>query len=321
MGAGILIDYNDGRPIMEITAGLRAPSYVTSFSGWGTGANTFTVNTPLSPGSDLVVIPTVPVNVEMFVVNQTTLVAAIAMTGVTRNGDSGFTINGVTHPGRYPRFPQWAGVVMELLPAGSYNAGLLVSDSTDFTAISNVAQLMTCAWVGTITVNKDAGLPVSGIPFARWDNPNVSVSFDGGSIVVRDITYDGMDDVAGSVTIDLVIFNNTPPVGGDGITMTNNQGQVTFSTLKKPFVLQGNVAINGGWQNIGGGYIALCATGANSRLISGYNNVRRKGIVMAGGSVRSERNQVVGNYHQSSSGNFSFDIDVPLPLPIVPNFY
>ncbi|MEG2398639.1 MAG: DUF6453 family protein [Hafnia sp.] len=33
MPEGILIDYNDGRPVMAITAGLRAPSYCGATSG------------------------------------------------------------------------------------------------------------------------------------------------------------------------------------------------------------------------------------------------------------------------------------------------
>ncbi|HGY3866204.1 TPA: DUF6453 family protein, partial [Citrobacter freundii] len=131
----------------------------------------------------------------------------------------------------------------ELLPAATYNEGLLVSNSTDFTAISNQAALMTCAYSGRITVNGSAPLPVSGIPFGKWDNPNVSVGFDGGNIIVRDISYTGRDDVAGTATIDLVIFNQTAPVGGDGITMTNAAGQVTFSTLKRPFVYDRQIQI------------------------------------------------------------------------------
>ncbi|MGS3345402.1 DUF6453 family protein, partial [Citrobacter amalonaticus] len=119
----------------------------------------------------------------------------------------------------------WRGTVLEILPAGTYNTGLLVADSTDFTAISNNAKLMTCAWVGQWVVNGSRALPVSGIPFARWDNGGVSVGFDGSNIIVRDTNYTGSDDVTGSVTLDLVIFNNTAPVGGDGITMTNSAGQ------------------------------------------------------------------------------------------------
>ncbi|WP_239692870.1 DUF6453 family protein, partial [Citrobacter sp. 50677481] len=95
----------------------------------------------------------------------------------------------------------------EILPATTYNEGLLVSNSTDFTAISNQAKLMTCAYVGTVTVNGSMALPVTGIPFGKWNNNNVSVGFDGTNIIVRDISYSGRDDVSASVTMDLVIFN------------------------------------------------------------------------------------------------------------------
>lgn len=47
MPEGILIDYNDGRPVMAITAGLRAPSFCTSFSGWSSQFMQYPVNTPL----------------------------------------------------------------------------------------------------------------------------------------------------------------------------------------------------------------------------------------------------------------------------------
>ncbi|WP_410962803.1 DUF6453 family protein, partial [Salmonella sp. SAL4446] len=84
----------------------------------------------------------------------------------------GVTVNG-TNRGNYQRIPNWAGTVCEILPAATYNEGLLVSNSTDFTAISNQARLMTCAYVGTVTVNGSMALPVSGIPFGKWDNNNV----------------------------------------------------------------------------------------------------------------------------------------------------
>ncbi|EIT5254600.1 hypothetical protein L2I83_003808, partial [Salmonella enterica subsp. enterica serovar Schwarzengrund] len=211
MPEGILIDYNDGRPVMAITAGLRAPSFCANFSGSGTGANQFRVDTPLTPGSTVFVLPTRPVDVQEFADNQTWIVLPIYMTSVTRNGDSGVTING-TNKGNYQRIPNWAGTVFEILPAATYNEGLLVSNSTDFTAISNQARLMTCAYVGTVTVNGSMALPVSGIPFGKWDNNNVSVGFDGANIIVRDINYSGRDDVSASVTMELVIFNNTAPV-------------------------------------------------------------------------------------------------------------
>ncbi|PCQ44902.1 DUF6453 family protein, partial [Citrobacter freundii] len=230
MPEGILIDYNDGRPVMAITAGLRAPSFCTSFSGWSSQSMQYPVNTPLVPGSQAIVVPTNPI----YIYSYAEFDVAI-MTSVTRNGNSGVIIGAETIGGKAIT-PDWSGYVMELLPAATHNEGLLVSNSTDFTAISNQAALMTCAYSGRITVNGSAPLPVGGIPFGRWDNPNVSVGFDGGNIIVRDISYTGRDDVAGTATIDLVIFNQTAPVGGDGITMTNAAGQVTFSTLKRPFV-------------------------------------------------------------------------------------
>lgn len=321
MAEGILIDYNDGRPPMVITAGLRAPSYATSFSGYGQGVNYMTVSAALNPGSDLIVVPTKPVHVDVFVDNQTNVVAAVSMTSLSRIGDSGFTINGASFPSVYGRFPNWSGVVMEILPIGIYNHGLFVSNSTDFTAISNTSRLMTCAYSGRVTVNGSMPLPVGGIPFGKWDNPNVSVGFDGGSIIVRDISYGGTDDVAGVVTMDLAIFNNTPPVGGPGITMTNSNGVVTFSTLKRPFVYSGAYVINNNNQSIGSDMTLICFTGANSRFISSRNNVRYKGIVMSGGNVRSERNLVVGNFYETASGNFSFDTNVSLPIIRIPAMY
>ena len=179
MPEGILIDYNDGRPAMAITAGLRAPSFCTSFSGWSSQSMKYPVNTPLVAGSQAVVIPTNPV----YVYSYADFDVAI-MTDVTRNGNSGVIIGVETLRGMNLT-PDWSGYVMELLPAVAYNEGLFVSNSTDFTAISNQSALMTCAWSGRITVNGSARLPVTGIPFGKWNNPNVSVGFDGTYIIVR----------------------------------------------------------------------------------------------------------------------------------------
>ena len=314
MPEGILIDYNDGRPVMAITAGLRAPSFCTSFSGWSSQPMQYPVNTPLVPGSQVIVIPTNPVYIYSFAEFDVAF-----MTVVTRNGDSGVIIGAETIGGK-SLVPDWSGYVMELLPAATYNEGLLVANSTDFTAISNQAALMTCAYSGRITVNGSAPLPVGGIPFGKWDNPNVSVGFDGGSIIVRDISYTGRDDVAGAATIDLVIFNQTAPVGGDGITMTNAAGQVTFSTLKRPFVYDRQIQITDEYQNIGGGYCQIVYTGAQVRMNGGYGNLRMKGVVMAGGSVRSAYNRVFGNY-ASKGWDMTRNRNITMPILILPNMY
>lgn len=321
MGAGILIDYNDGRPVMEITAGLRAPSYCTSFNQRAQSNKTLTINTPLTDGSQVIVALTRPV--EVFEVFDQTLVIPdpFYVTSVTRNGNSGITLRGEDAYGAYSGLPQWAGVIMEVLPVGSRNAGLLVANSTDFTAISNVSKLMTCRYAKRVRVNGSMALPVSGVPFARWDDGNVSVGFDGGSIIVRNASYGGIDDVAASVDMDLVIFNNTPPTPGAGITMTNNQNQVTFSTVNKPFVYDRTINIGTGDQNIGNSLIQLSYTGALIQNNGGYNHVRMNGIRMAGNNVRVAKNRVIGNYSRRQFQMPGKNIAVPTPLLVIPNMY
>lgn len=321
MGAGILIDYNDGRPRMEITAGLRAPAYCTSFNQRAQSNKTLTINTPLTPGSQVIVALTRPVEViEVF--DQTLVIPdPFYITSVTRNGNSGITLRGDDAYGAYSGLPQWAGVIMEVLPVGSRNAGLLVANSTDFTAISNVAKLMTCRYAKRVRVNGSMALPVSGVPFARWDDGNVSVGFDGGSIIVRNASYGGIDDVAASVDLDLVIFNNTPPTPGAGITMTNNQNQVTFSTVNKPFVYDRTINIGTGDQNIGNSLIQLSYTGALIQNNGGYNHVRMNGIRMAGNNVRVAKNRVIGNYSRQQFQMPGKNIAVPTPLLVIPNMY
>ncbi|MGV4152544.1 DUF6453 family protein [Citrobacter freundii] len=314
MPEGILIDYNDGRPVMAITAGLRAPSFCTSFSGWSSQFMQYPVNTPLVPGSQAIVVPTNPIYIYSFAEFDVAI-----MTSVTRNGDSGVIIGAETIGGK-SLVPDWSGYVMELLPAATYNEGLLVSNSTDFTAISNQAALMTCAYSGRITVHGSAPLPVGGIPFGKWDNPNVSVGFDGGNIIVRDISYTGRDDVAGTATIDLVIFNQTAPVGGDGITMTNAAGQVTFSTLKRPFVYDRQIQITDAFQDIGGGFCQIVYTGVQVRMIGGWGNIRTKGVVMSGGSVRSAYNKVFAD-RNSGSWDMTRNRNIAMPILILPNMY
>lgn len=321
MGAGILIDYNDGRPVMEITAGLRAPSFCTSFYQRCQSDKTLTINTPLTPGSDLVVALTSPVEV-LEVFDQTLVLPdPFYVTSVQRNGDGGITLRGEDAYGTYSGLPTWGGVIMEVLPVGSRNAGLLVANSTDFTAISNVSRLMTCQYAQRVWVNGSMPLPVGGVPFARWDDGNVSVGFDGGSIIVRNASYGGIDDVGAAVEMDLVIFNNTPPTPGNGITMTNSQGQVTFSTVNKPFVYDRLIHIGGGDQYIGNSLVQLSYTGALIENNGGYNHVRMNGIRMAGGNVRIAKNRVIGNYSRQQFQLPGKNIAVPTPLLVIPNIY
>ncbi|EBM9948490.1 hypothetical protein T029_20035 [Salmonella enterica subsp. enterica serovar Give] len=318
MPEGILIDYNDGRPAMAITAGLRAPSYCGATSGQhGVGDGTgYDVPVTMTTGSELVTIASRPVKIQNF----TNPPNIYYMSSITRNGNSSVTINFEKKGYRNGELVDFDATFLEILPAVTYNEGLFVSNSTDFTAISNQSRLMTCAWNGKLTVNGNATLPVSGIPFGRWDNPDISVSFDGTNIIVRNITYDGRDDLVASATIELAIFNQTAPIAGDGITMTNAAGQVTFSTQKRPMVYDRTIQISDSFQNIGGGYCHLTCTGTQTRMIGGYANIRTKGIVMSGGSIRSAFNRVFGNY-SVSGWDATFNRNIGMPLLILPNMY
>lgn len=319
MAEGILIDYNDGKRPMEITAGLRAPSYCASFSGWGEGKCKFTVTAPLTEGSTVIVVPTNPVFTYLAVLNQVNTPIAVLMSGFIRNGNASVTIQGVESHG-IEWTPNWSGHVIEILPASANSEGLFVSNSTNFTAISNNSRLMTCAYAGRVTINGAMKLPVSGIPFGKWDNSNVSVGFDGTSIIVRDIVYNGMDDVKGTVTMDLVIFNQSPPEPCDGITMTNKAGQVTFSTKKKPFVYDKQIKISDSFQNVGGGYCQIVYTGYHQQIFKGYENMRMKGIVMASGGVKSAYNNVIGNLYMGD-WCLPFNRNIDMPILTLPDIY
>ncbi|MGI3451217.1 DUF6453 family protein [Citrobacter arsenatis] len=320
MPEGILIDYNDGRPAMAITAGLRAPSLCGELSINNlvpSAARIINFDIKSTPGSQVIFIPKSVIDYnDVTFVPQFYYVTEFGL----NNQNSAYIKYGTINGTSGNRLTSFSGTVMEIMPASAGSVGILVENSTDFTAIPDNARLMTAQYVGRVTVDGYLPLPVQGIPFGRWDNAGISVAFDGSGLVCRNIQYDGRDDLEGKVDIDLVIFNNTPPVAGHGITMTNSAGQVTFSTQKRPFVYRNSIYLSQDFKDIGQGFFPIIRSGMGSRFIGGYNNVRYNGIVMSGGRVRSERNAVFGNY-ASTAGNFSFYRDVTTPLPVIPNMY
>lgn len=321
MHEGIYINYNDGRPAMQITSGLRALSFCTNFNQRCQSDQKLTVNTALTPNSTLFVIPTRPLEIIEVFDSGIVVPSPFYISSISRNGNSGIIVRG-SNPFGYKRIlPQWAGVIMEVLPASTYNTGLYISNSTDFTAISNNAKLMTCQYAGRVTVNGQMKLPVSGVPFARWSANGVSVGFDGTNIIVRNSSYSGRDDVAASVTMELAIFNNTPPVAGNGITMTNSQGQVTFSTVKKPFIFDKTITLTTRDQDIGDRLIQLGFYGMRNVYNGGYDHVRYNGIRMLNNKVRAERNKVIGNYRAQSLRPPERNIVIPTPIVAIPNMY
>jgi hypothetical protein len=102
--------------------------------------------------------------------------------------------------------------------------------------------------------------------------------------------------------------------------MTNAAGQVTFSTLKRPFVYDRQIQITDAFQNIGGGFCQIVYTGVQVRMDGGYGNIRTKGVVMSGGNVRSAYNKVFAN-HNSGSWDMSRNRNIAMPILILPNMY
>lgn len=318
MPKGILIDLNDGRPPMQITAGLRAPavSGAIQADGFPSSNSTWDFGLEMTPGSTAFCLPSQAVYVDDF----DFIPEVYFLNSFSKVSDSVGRIGIGNFNGSNGRLLRFYGSCFEILPASTGNQGILVENSTDFTAIPNNARLMSAAYVGGLQVNGAASLPVSGIPFGMWDNPNVSLESDGSTIWCRDINYGGTDDVAASTYVNLVIFNNSPPPAGPGITMSNPSGQIVFSSVRRPFVLGGFIQINNSWQYVGG-FFPILRCGATTRVTGGYNNLRYKGVCMSGGSVRSVPGTVIGNYSTQSGAQFPFDTNISMALPFTPNMY
>lgn len=318
MGQGIYIDLNDGRPAMQITSGLRAPSWCGGIQANGVDSSNTTVDFSLqmSPGSSAFCLPSQAIYVD----DMDFIPEVYYMNSFQKVNDSVGRITIGNFNGKGGRKLNFSGNCYEILPPNTGNQGILVSDSTDFASIPNNARLMSAAFVGGVQVNGQAQLPVAGIPFGMWDNPNVTLESDGNTIWCRDANYNGIDDVAGSTYVQLVIFNNTPPPAGPGITMSNPSGQIVFSSVRRPFVFAGNIGINDNWQSCGG-FFPILRTGTICRVVGGYNNIRYKGVCMSGGSVRSAPGTRVGNYSTQSGAQFPFNINISMPIPFTPNMY
>lgn len=318
MGQGIYINLNDGRPAMEITAGIRIPNVTGSIptDGFNSANTTRDFGLSMTPGSSAFCLPTGVIYVD----DSDFIPEVYFINGFSKVNDSTGRISIGNFNGGIGRLISFSGNCFEIMGAGS-GQGILVENSTDFASVTTNSRLLTAQFVGRVTVNGTYNLPISGIPFGRWDNPNVSLECNGGQILCRNITYGGTDDVAASVDVDLVIFNNTPPVGGPGLTISNSNGQVVFSTVKRPFVIGGFLSLSDGFQGIGNGFFPILRTGAFCRVTGGYNNVRYKGVVMSGGSVRSSFGSVHGNYSTQSGAQFPFNSNISMALPYLPAMY
>ncbi|WHP32847.1 DUF6453 family protein [Trabulsiella odontotermitis] len=320
MAKGIYIDLNDGRPPMEITAGLRAPSFCMrtpdDFNG-----RTRTI-TGLVSGSQVIFIP--DVGCVFTYIGTDTIPTIVNLKSISISGGSITMNNDAGNIGNFDKkcFP---GTVMQILPASSATngIGLFVASSTDFTAITTSTRLLTCVAsgvktvTGATTVSAIAGKTISAgaIMFAKWDNSGVSVTKSGANIWVNNIT--DAFPVDASVSMTYAIFDNVDPVPGRGITIMAGS-RCVFSTVSRPFVYSG-AAWTPSWNNTAiGSRMVLLGTFGMATTYSGNRNIlKHAGIRMSGGNVALERGKDIEWWVDSAfTGRDQIGISLPLLDPI-----
>lgn len=292
MPSGLLLAPNDGGPRMEVTAGLRCPSYSLSIP------DTWDVNQYTLPnyvaGSQIVMMPKSCV----YSLNRgTNLIASIAvLDSITVSG--GTVTQNVWWSDNWGRAKSFPATVWQILPASS-GRGLLIQNSTDFMAITDNTMVGQCVWRGTVTINGAWTTPaITGLSrdqylvFAKWNAPNVVIDYDGATIRVL-AERDG-DDVAASATLQIAIFaSGIAPVPGRGLNMINAAGKCVFSTTKRPFVYRNATWVpNWNGTDIGNTMIMLGRFGYDSSLASGWDWLKFAGLVRTGNVVRCGKGKV-----------------------------
>lgn len=311
MAQGIYIDLKDGRNPMTITSGMRALNFAGNFNVSSGGfSKSFPING--NEGASRFLLP----NNGAYSFELDRGVEVYYITGFSSTASSG-TIS-IGYENGYPdRVTQFSGTVVEVLRA-STGQGLYVADSTDFTSITTTDRLLVCKFAKTISFHDSYTLPIYGIPFGKWDNPGVSVEYDGvNRLICTNINTDDTGHTPGSVTMDLVIFQMVAPVPGPGLNIFNDRGACTLSTVTRPLVVSGFISLSGSNQYIGDSYFPILRCGFNTRAIPAYKELRNKGVVMSGGYVRSGTGSRIVRYE---IGNRP-DVTIPTPLPYLPNMY
>ncbi|EOC1326637.1 DUF6453 family protein [Cronobacter turicensis] len=305
MPSGLYIDLNDGGPAMTITAGLRCPSYCGYASGSG---NQYAIPGYVT-GASAVFAPHVTAGI--YLGGSTSLIPDMdVLTGVSQSGNvltfSAWSNYKMSNGKIYP------GTVWQILPASqSGNRGLYISDSTDFTLITDGAAVGQCVYRGRVTFNGSWSPPATGYTrqsyavFARWSASGVVVEYDGN--VVRAVAERNGANVSATVTMDVVIFaTGTAPVPGPGLNFFNSRGQCTFSTTKRPFLYSNSFyRPSGTATDIGNRFIMLGRYGAQTDISGGWCYAKYQGLVRAGNAVRVGRGYVAAVW----TSDYSLDVN------------
>lgn len=312
MPQGLYINLNDGGPVMEITAGLRCPSFCQQLgSAWDT--NQYAISNYVA-GSQIVVLPRNPV-FQMY--RGTNLIPTIGLFDSYSVSGSTITLN-TWWSDNWGRARTFDTSVFQILPAAT-GAGLFISESSDFLAITDSSMVGSCIWRGTITFTESWATPATDVDrsrylvFANWSVDGVVVEFDGYNITAYQ-ERNG-DNVAATVTMTVAIFaSGVTQVPGTGLNIFNSGGACVFSTTKRPFVYRNaNYTPSWNWQDIGNRMIMLGRYGYDSATNGGWNWLKWVGLVRSGNSVRCARGRVQSNWTDQYSvvGRRLISISIP----------
>lgn len=287
MPQGLLIDLKDGGPRMEITAGLRCPSYSMVLpEQWD--VNQYQIPNYVA-GSQVVLMPR---NTVYMLYRGTNLIPTIGMlSGYSVSGNI-ITLNTWWSDG-WNRLRSFNSAVWQILPS-SQGQGLLIQDSTDFLSITDSTMVGSCVWRGTVTFTGSWATPDTGVSrdqylvFAKWSADGVTVEFDGATVTAYQ-ERDG-DDVAATVTLQIAIFaSGVSPTPGHGFNIFKN-GTCVFSTTRRPFVYRNASFVpSWNWTDIGDSMIMLGRYGYDSRTSGGWDYLKWAGLVRSGNAVRCGR--------------------------------
>lgn len=282
MPAGLHIEYADGGPDMNILAGMRGLKYVGSFQDGGPASQTFT---DIADGASVYLTP----------------YSTYRIIGNWNDGQdqllTGYSVSGKTVTQQYGG-NNWSGgsfpSAVWQVDNSSPKSGLLISDSSDFTSISNGKALGFCVFSGTVTITGTWWPPIPsgaiGVTiFAKFNSGGASLFYSGGA--VTSWGNNGDNTFNPSVTAKIVIFvtgiQPTPQQGG--LNMWNASGECTFSSANRPFITYGRtVSLNvAGWSDTGGDMVQLCCTGSARYGMDRGNTEWTKymGVSMSGNSA------------------------------------
>lgn len=311
MPQGLYINLNDGGPVMEITAGLRCPSFCQQLgSAWDT--NQYAISNYVA-GSQIVVLPRNPV-FQMY--RGTNLIPTIGLFDSYSVSGSTITLN-TWWSDNWGRAKTFDTSIFQILPK-STGQGLLIQDSSDFLAITDGTMVGSCVWRGVVNFTGSWSTPATDVPrdkylvFASWSADGVVIEFDGYTITAYQ-ERDG-DNVAANVTLTIAIFaSGVAQVPGTGLNFFKN-GVCVFSTSKRPFVYRdATYTPSWAWQDIGNRMIMLGRYGYDSAVNGGWNWLKWVGLVRSGNSVRCARGRVQAQWTATYSVVSRRLISLPVP--------